>query len=344
MKVLVVDDSPLFRRAMTQALGGLPEVELVGTATDGEDALNKIHQLAPDLITLDLEMPGMDGLGLLRILRHQGVKTRIVMLSGHGGERRIVEALCLGAEDYMLKPGGGSQQELQELLRGKLGQFQSRPRPASWLVPKLPAAGLPRGQIAVVVVAVSTGGPNALAELLSQFRRPLGVPMLVVQHMPASFTPLLAERLNDKGLMPVREAADGDPLLPGRVYLSPGDYHLEIRGPALTARARLCQDPPENGCRPAADVLFRSAARVFGAGCLGVVMTGMGRDGLAGCQSVVEAGGCCLAQDRKSCVVWGMPRFAVESGLAREVPLGQLGGQIEHLVQKGFGQDERAVH
>lgn len=348
LRVLVVDDSPLFRRAVARALGGLPDVDLLGTATDGQDALDKILQLAPDLITLDLEMPGMDGLTLLRALREQRLKTRVLMLSAHGGEKRTVEALCLGAEDYLLKPRGGaagSQKELQELLRTKLGQFNPSPRPLPVRPPDQRGPGQPRRfQVGVTVVGVSTGGPNALAELLNQFRRPLRVPLLIVQHMPATFTPLLAERLNDKALMPVREVRDGERLLPGQVYLGPGNYHFEVRGPLATPTARLTQGPLENGCRPAADVLFRSAAQLFGAGCLAVVMTGMGKDGLAGCQAVFEAGGCCLAQDRESSVIWGMPRSVIESGLAREIHLERLGSQIEHIVEWGHSHSERPVH
>lgn len=350
LKVLVVDDSPIFRRAMMRALEQLPEVDLVGSASNGGEALDKIRGLNPDLVTLDMEMPVMDGLATLRALRNQGLKTRVLMLSAFGGEKRTVEALCLGAEDFILKPSmtpGGALTALRDLLQSKLTQFfkgaTCSPARSPMRVsapPQRTSHSLlksPEHPINGVVIGVSTGGPNALADLLSQFERPMRVPILIVQHMPAGFTKLLAERLATKCVMPVQEAIAQQPLQPGSIYVAPGDFHLEISGNAVAARANLQQGPPENACRPSADVLFRSAARHFGSGCLAVIMTGMGKDGLVGCQAIRSAGGYCLAQDRESCVVWGMPKFVTEAGLADEIhPLNKLGTRIQELVESGY--------
>ncbi|MBT9588569.1 chemotaxis-specific protein-glutamate methyltransferase CheB [bacterium] len=334
LRVLVVDDSAMFRRAITRALGEMPEVHKIDTAVDGEEALLKIKGLQPDVVTLDLEMPGMDGLATLRELRQQGLRTRVLVVSAYGGEKRVVEALCLGAEDFILKPVSkpdGPRPTLKALLEGK---FRKLFRPQSPALGVAPISTAP-APVALVVMGVSTGGPNALAEILPQMTRPVAVPIVIVQHISADFIPLLAERLRSKCSMPLHEAEANQVLQPGNIYLVPGNYHMEVTGTQDSPRAHLSQGPTENGCRPAADVLFRSAARLFGPECLAVVMTGMGKDGLAGCRAIVAAGGRCIAQDRESCVVWGMPRLVTEAGLACEVPLAQIGHRIMEMVEQG---------
>lgn len=334
VKVLVVDDSAVFRRALTRAFTALPGVEIVGTANEGSEALQKIKSLTPDLVTLDLEMPGMDGLTTLRLMREQGLNHRVLVLSALGGERRTVEALCLGADDFIQKPSSaGAMETLQHMVQRAVEQFA----PKRCLAPPARQPGSkpsPRvNAIELVVIGVSTGGPNALPEALSQLPANLAVPVLVVQHMPATFTRLLAERLNSKCAIAISEAVDQEPLRPGQVYIAPGDFHMEVAGTHRAPKIQLHQGPHENGCRPAADVLFRSAAKLYGGRCLSVVMTGMGRDGLEGVRSLAAHGAHCLAQDQESCAVWGMPRFIVENRLAHEVlPPAQLGRRIAELV------------
>lgn len=337
LKVLVVDDSAVFRRALSRAVTELPGVELVGTANEGAEALQKIRSLAPDLITLDLEMPGMDGLTTLRLMREQGLNHRVVVLSALGGERRTVEALCLGADDFIQKPSNaGAMDSLRQVLERAVEQFNGR-KPVVRKEPRAPRA-VPTSPIELVVIGVSTGGPNALPDTLAQLPTNLSVPVLIVQHMPANFTRLLAERLNAKCAIGISEAVDQEPLQAGQVYIAPGDFHLEVTGTARSAKIQLHKGPHENGCRPAADVLFRSAAKVFGSRCLSVVMTGMGRDGLEGVKSLRAQGGLCLAQSQETCAVWGMPRFIVENGLAHEV-LGpsELGRRIAELCSAPKG-------
>lgn len=334
LKVLVVDDSAVFRRALTRAFTALPGVELVGTANEGSEALQKIRSLAPDLVTLDLEMPGMDGLTTLKLMREQGFCKKVVVLSALGGERRTVEALCLGADDFIQKPSSANAMEtLSLLLQRAVDQFTTRRAPAI-AAPRPPRPVTRRTvPIEVVVLGVSTGGPNALPETLAQLPANLPVPVLIVQHMPATFTRLLAERLNSKCAISISEAIDQEPLRPGQVYIAPGNFHMEVVGTSKSAKIHLHQGPHENGCRPAADVLFRSAAELYGDRCLSVVMTGMGKDGLEGVRALAARGGLCLAQDQESCAVWGMPRFIVENRLAHEVlPPAELGRRIAELV------------
>ncbi|MBS2038768.1 chemotaxis-specific protein-glutamate methyltransferase CheB [bacterium] len=338
LRVLVVDDSIVFRRALSRAFGELPEVELVGTACDGGEALQKIKSLRPDLVTLDLEMPGMDGLTTLRAMRDQGLSNRVVVLSATGGERRTVEALCLGADDFIQKPSSSdAMSNLRQLLHKAVQQFYPGRGAAVARARSSAMQARPCREIELVVVGVSTGGPNALPEMLAPLPANLRVPMLIVQHMPATFTRLLAERLNSKCAISISEAIDQEPLKAGQVYIAPGDYHMEVTGSLKVPRIHLQQGPHENGCRPAADVLFRSAAKLYGNRCLSVVMTGMGKDGLQGVRALAAQGALCLAQDQQSCAVYGMPRFIVENRLAQEVlPPAELGRRIAELVnQKG---------
>ncbi|MFM7245795.1 MAG: chemotaxis-specific protein-glutamate methyltransferase CheB, partial [Planctomycetaceae bacterium] len=319
--VLICDDSATIRGILSATLGADPGLKIVGTAVNGEACLATIPTAKPDLVLLDVEMPVMDGITTLREIRRRFGKLPVVMFSSltERGAKATVDALLAGANDYVAKPAGLAAAEVAERIRTDvIGRIKS-------LVPRgaLAASGrsgprssgavnaLPRparqDRIQGVVIAVSTGGPTALAEVLPAFVPDARVPTLIVQHMPAFFTAHLAERLAKTAGLPVREATDGEVVRAGEVLLAPGGRHLELVGDAVQARVRLTDAPPENSCRPAADVLFRTAARVWGGGTLGVVLTGMGRDGLAGSREIVAAGGSVIAQDEFSSVVWGMP-------------------------------------
>jgi two-component system chemotaxis response regulator CheB len=331
IRVLVVDDSVVFRRLVADVLAEDPALEVAGTAANGRIALQKIPQVNPDLVILDVEMPEMDGLQALVELRKTWPRLPVIMFSAltEPGAAATLEALALGATDYFTKPAnvGGLDASL-EVLRAQLipeikalcrgishqGEVPARPPAAS-----RPSRAFVAARVEAVLIAASTGGPNALAAVFSTLPADLSAPVLIVQHMPPTFTKLLAERLTAEHQIPVREASSGVLLQPGRAWIAPGDHHLITVRDGSRTRLLIHQDPPENSCRPAADVLFRSAARTFGNGCLAVVLTGMGQDGLRGCEQIREAGGQILAQDEASSVVWGMPGYVARAGLVERV-------------------------
>jgi two-component system chemotaxis response regulator CheB len=350
IRVLLVDDAAVVRRLVTTALNRDPDLEVVGTAADGQMALARLDQLQPDVVLLDLEMPVMSGLETLTALRKTHPRLPVIMFSRftHKGVEATVHALTLGADDYVPKPGDGLEVGscIEELLIPKiklLGRRNrvspdaseptvtingptTRPRPTP---PK--RRGLRR--VEVVVIGTSTGGPNALAELLPVFPANWRVPLLIVQHMPPDFTARLAERLSEKSRLRVREAVDGELVSAAQAWVARGDYHLVVRPEGEAVRLALHQEPPVNSCRPAVDVLFDSAAEVYGAGVLAIVLTGMGQDGLHGCASVRAAGGKILVQDEASSVVWSMPGAVAQAGLADQIlPLDQLGLEILRRV------------
>ncbi len=336
-RVLVVDDSVVCRRLVASILGESEGVEVVGTAPDGRIALDKVRQLAPDVVVLDIEMPEMDGLTALAELRRTHPAVKVVMfsvLTGRGAAATL-DALALGAADYATKPAAAGDhadavRAVREQLVPKVIALAARAPAASALPPPAPPA--PSAEPQVVAIAASTGGPDALPELLSALPRGFPVPVLVVQHMPPVFTRLFARRLDDRLSLTVAEAADGMELEGGKVYLAPGDYHLEVhRGHAVLHRA-----PPVHSCRPAADVLFRTVAEEYGPAAVAVVLSGMGRDGCAGASEIRRRGGRVFAQDPQSCAVFGMPRHVVEAGLAELVaPPARLGAEIRRLVLAG---------
>ncbi|MBM4089952.1 MAG: chemotaxis-specific protein-glutamate methyltransferase CheB [Planctomycetes bacterium] len=362
LKVLIVDDSVIIRRSLSKVLSGDPGLEVVGAAADGRIALESLRRAVPDVILLDVEMPNMDGLEMLRVVRKTHPQITVIMFSAltERGAAVTLDALMLGAKDYMPKPSNVddfsvAERCIREELIPKIKQFGSPTSAGESVVavrdPTVSAdrrsseSPRPRatrgsksstGRIDVVVIGLSTGGPVALAELLPKFGSECPVPIVIVQHMPPVFTRHLAERLNSRGGLPVREASDGQVLETGKVYIAPGGYHAEVGWHRSQLRLALNQGPPVNSCRPSADVLFRSAAAACGPGTLAVIMTGMGKDGLDGCEEVVRAGGQVLAQDETSSVVWGMPGNVVRAGLADQVlSLDQLAGAIVRRMWKG---------
>ncbi len=331
IRVLVVDDSVVIRRLLTDVLSQDPEIELAGTAPNGRIALAKLPQLNPDIVTLDIEMPELDGLGTLPELRKAYPKLPVIMFSTltERGAVATLDALARGATDYVTKPANvGSVaagiQSVKDQLIPRIKMLcagATTPPDGRKTEPIRRPKTISNKEIwgkrtDVVVIGSSTGGPQALTAVLGQLPASFPVPIVVVQHMPPVFTKHLANRLNQECELSVVEAAGGEVLRPGLVLIAPGDFHLELRRQTLAVKTALQKSPPENSCRPAVDVLFRSAAQVFGSNCLGVVLTGMGQDGLRGAEAIVSSGGMIITQDEASSVVWGMPRVVTEAGLA----------------------------
>ena len=353
IRVMVVDDSVVVRKIVTDVLSEDPDIEVVGTAVNGKVAVAKLDQLKPDLITMDIEMPEMNGIEAVRAIRggvggREHSRVPIVMFSTltERGASATLDALSAGANDYVTKPAnvgsvGQSMDSVREQLIPRIKVLTGRPvttvRAAAPVPPPRPAAPRtgPGKKPAVLVIGSSTGGPEALAKVLPQLPATLPVPVLVVQHMPPVFTRQFAQRLDRLCSLRVVEASDGSPLVPGVVHLAPGDFHLVVRG---TARGELTtglhQGPPENFCRPAVDPLFRSVVAAYDGAVLGVVLTGMGADGRNGAGEIRAGGGTVIVQDQASSVVWGMPGAVSQAGFADEVlPLERIPEAIvRHLT------------
>ena len=363
IRVLIVDDAVLVRSRVSKVLSSDPDLEVVGVAANGRIALAKIPQVNPDAIVLDVEMPQMNGLETLAAIRQTYPLLPVIMFSTftRTGATATLEALSLGANDYATKPSNlGSveavNQHICEELIPKIKLFGSQraegqedketrgiqndlthhsPLATSDSSLATRHSPLATERVDIVAIGVSTGGPNALAALLSEFPAEFPVPIAIVQHMPPMFTKLLAERLASKCEIRVDEAFAGALLEPGRAWIAPGNFHAIVERDGKVVRIGINQEPPENSCRPSVDVLFRSIAQVYGAKALAVVLTGMGQDGLRGCEYIREVGGQILVQDRASSVVWGMPSFVANAGLAdRVVSLGQMAGEIISRVRK----------
>jgi two-component system chemotaxis response regulator CheB len=344
IRILVVDDSVVIRKLLSDTLPGDPALEVVGTASDGRIALAKIPLLKPDLVTLDVEMPVMNGLEALVALRKLYPKLPVIMFSTltERGAAATLDALSLGASDYATKPSNtGSPAVAIECIRAELipkikalcgvAHSELHPPPAARPALKVRVRSNPR--IEVVAIGTSTGGPNALAEVLPRIPRDFPVPIVVVQHMPPIFTRLLAERLASQSAIPVEEGSAGAVLCPGHAWIAPGNFHMKVVRAGVGWRLSTSQETPENSCRPAVDVLFRSVAAAYGANVLAVVMTGMGSDGLLGAQTIRDAGGDVIVQDQASSVVWGMPGLVHASGLSDAAyPLDRLGAEITRRV------------
>jgi two-component system chemotaxis response regulator CheB len=340
IRVLVVDDSVVIRRLVTHALEEDPELQVVGSAPNGSIALQRIPQLNPDVLTLDIEMPEMDGLETLRRVRSEYPQLRAIMFSTltERGAAVTLEALTLGADDYVTKASNEgsldrSMAHLREELIPKIKQFFRMPGKNGAAtrtgITQFPTVSLPQQSMPaptftkksprVMVIGVSTGGPTALARILPQLSVGFPLPVLVVQHMPALFTRLLAERLRSSCKLPVEEACQGERVDAGKILIAPGDFHLKVVLRGTEVLVHLDQSPPQNFCRPAVDALFSSIAEVYGGAVIAAVLTGMGHDGLRGAEVLKAHGATILAQDEASSVVWGMPGAVVNCGLADRV-------------------------
>lgn len=348
IRVLIVDDSVVIRRLVTHAVESDPGLEVAGFASDGAIALERIPQLNPDVITLDIEMPGMDGLEVLKRVRREYPSMRVVMFSTltERGAAVTLQALSLGADDYVTKASNvGSLDLSMAALRAelipKIKQFFFTPSstgPVPGVKPNLapiPVFKGPAPARKLVAIGVSTGGPTALGAIIPQFPPDFPLPILIVQHMPPLFTRLLAERLQGGTKLRVEEAVEGAPVVAGRVWIAPGDYHMGVIAKDGKPVVALTQAPPENSCRPSVDVLFRSVGESFGGSVISAVLTGMGQDGLRGVEVLRSKGAYVIAQDEASSVVWGMPGAVATAGLSdRVLPLDAVVPEILTQVRR----------
>ena len=384
IRVLLADDSAVTRRLLAEAMASEAELEVVGMARHGSEALQLLPITRPDVVLLDVEMPIMDGVETVTAIRKQDANIPIIMFSSitTAGGGATLDAITAGANDYATKPvklghanealayirnelvpkirmWGRKQHSrfskpLTSLTRGSdvssdsqaglnsagksLAGKSSFPGLPPSVVPRplKPAVGASIEPVDLVAIGVSTGGPNALFEIFGAMPADFPVPILIVQHMPPVFTGLLAARLDSVCRLKVREAVNNAVIQPGEVWIAPGDFHMRVKRQRTDLILELNQSPPENSCRPAVDPLFRSVAEVFGARCLGVILTGMGRDGEEGSRAIHKAGGQIIAQDEASCVVWGMPRAVTQAGLVNAVvPLAQMASEINDRTRRG---------
>jgi two-component system, chemotaxis family, protein-glutamate methylesterase/glutaminase len=345
-RVLLVDDDAAVRSALSQALARDQDLEVAGTAANGRIALAKFSVLKPDIVLLDFEMPEMDGLATVRELRKKGPHVPIIMFSNltEHGAAVTLEALSLGLTDYVTKPSRVDMAAtLEAISRELIPKIRAlchlpevhnelnpaakpkvqAPPPTAFRSPRLLSA------VQIVAIGVSTGGPDALARVLPSLPANFPVPVVIAQHMPPIFTSLLASRLSAKSSLPVRECVSGEPLRPGCAVIAPGDFHMVLSRENGSLHLRTHQGPKENFCRPSVDVLFHSIARIFGAHALAVVLTGMGHDGLKGCDTLHGFGAQIYVQDEASSVVWGMPGLVAQNGLADKIlPLDRIAAEI----------------
>ncbi len=335
-RVLVVDDSAFARKVLRDVLGTSAGLEVVGTAADGLEALEKVQQLRPDVVTLDLVMPNLDGLGFLRALSDLRQQTRVVVVSISGEESDLVlEALQLGAVDFVKKPTALATDRLYELSGALVGAVRAAALATARPVPPRPTAPVRLPPITsartaeVLVIGTSTGGPHALTRLLASMPADFPIPVAIALHIPADYTEALARRLDQLCALEVVEAHDGVEVITGRVVVARGGIHLRLERDHGAVVGRLTRKPAESFYFPSVDVLFESAAQLYGAGTLGVVLTGMGDDGLAGSRAIVARGGRVLTEAESSCVVFGMPRTVREANLSTdEAPIEQMTAKI----------------
>jgi two-component system chemotaxis response regulator CheB len=344
IRVLVVDDSVAMRRILTEVIASDPELEVAGYAANGRIAMTMFDQVTPDIVTLDVEMPEMDGLATLKAMRAARRMQPVIMFSTltERGAGVTLDALAQGASDYVAKPidcgsFDAARERIREALIPKIKALRRKSAAGEESNPPSAKASLRQvrifDRIEAVVIGSSTGGPNALASILPRIPPGFPVPVLVVQHMPPVFTRLLAQRLSSLCPLAVAEASPGEIVMPGKIWIAPGDHHLTVARDAAGVRLQVTQGAAENSCRPSVDVLFRSAAQVFSRSVLAVVLTGMGQDGLRGCETLADLGACIMVQDEATSVVWGMPGFVAKAGLAEAIlPLSQMGDAIVRRV------------
>src|SRR3984893_15033764 len=347
VRVLVVDDSALMRKLIPTILERDPSIEVIGTAMDGAFALKKIEELHPDVITLDLEMPRMDGIETLRLFTRRAPMP-VIVFSTHSkeGAYSTFKALALGAIDFVAKPRDAAAGHLDAIAVELIEKIKVAKRASGRKIhaniavetqppqKKSSRATLPPSRI--VAIGISTGGPNALQYVLSQIPADFAATILIVQHMPEGFTEMFARRLDECCALDIQEARSGDLLIAGRVLICPGNRHMIVRRMPRGDMAVLSDGPPVNGHRPSADVLFHSVAREFTLTAVGVLMTGMGDDGAEGLGALKAAGGMTIAQSEDTCVVSGMPRAAILKGYVNKIiPLDGIGS---HLISQ-YGAD-----
>jgi two-component system, chemotaxis family, protein-glutamate methylesterase/glutaminase len=364
LRVLVVDDTTLFRKLVSDICSEMADVEVVGTASNGKIALSRIHALKPDLLTLDIEMPEMNGIEVLQTIRRDGLNTGVIVVSSltvKGGDLTI-KALDLGAFDFVTKPDRGTaehnreimkqslhpllkayknQREIKNILKGSLAQHDGQITPRT----AVPQDGTPVSQgirtapgrfsSEIIGIGVSTGGPQALSQVLPRLPANLKVPLLIVQHMPPIFTLSLANSLNSKCAFQVKEAENGEPVLPNIGYIAPGGRHMKVAlgADATTKIIRVTDDPPENFCKPSVDYLFRSIAHHYLGRSTGVILTGMGSDGTLGLRLMKRNGAIVIAQDEATSTVFGMPKEAIQAGVVDIIsPLGNISQEIKRTI------------
>ncbi|MGZ3742635.1 MAG: chemotaxis-specific protein-glutamate methyltransferase CheB [Pseudobdellovibrionaceae bacterium] len=351
VRVLIVDDSVVFRSQIRSALERCPGIEVVGAANNGKIALQKLEQLSVDVVTLDMEMPEMNGLETIREIKRLKFPVRIVVFSAQTkrGSESALQALSFGADDILAKPesvtpGMGlpadvlAQELTPKVLQFKLGDASLNtltPNPSfrnEQAVRKKEKMNLDSFFPQVIVIGSSTGGPSALEKVLESLRPPLKIPILIAQHMPPIFTASMAKRIQDKTGIECSEGADQEELKANKIYIAPGNYHMGVGKVGAAIKIFLNQDPPRNSVRPAVDNLFESAVKAFGSKCLGIILTGMGEDGLHGCRAVKDAGGGVLIQNKESCIVFGMPGAVFREDLQDEIgDLSRINQLLIHL-------------
>ena len=349
VKVIVVDDSALMRKIISDMINGQEEMEVIDTAKNGQELLMKIARNVPDVITLDIEMPKMDGIETLKQLKKININIPVIMISSvsKAGTESTMESLAQGAFDFVAKPSGAISIDIdtvkEELLQKiKLAFMKNETKltntPQKKFIPSREISSRSANRVAstlernieAVVIGASTGGPKALYEVITALPSDLGVPVLVVQHMPVGFTKAFAGRLNLNSKLRVTEAVDGELIEKNVVYIAPGGYHMEV---GKGKRIELNTQPTIWGVRPAVDKLFISATNVYGARLLSVILTGMGRDGAKGTEAIKEGGGITMAEHQSTCIIYGMPKAAFETGKVDEiVPLGNVAHEIIKLV------------
>lgn len=352
VRVLIVDDSAFMRKVIGDIVSAAPGLEAVGTARNGADAIKKARLLKPQVITMDVEMPGMDGLEALQAIMQEN-PTAVVMVSSltPSGAETTLQCLAAGAVDFIQKPSGSVSLDMEKVgaelvqkirlaSRARLHTPHATPKVPESSPVKLPDTPITQGPFDLLVIATSTGGPRALQEVIPKLPADFPAPVAVVQHMPKGFTASLAQRLDHLSPLTVVEGREGLPLRPGMVVIAPGDYHLRLKVEGGKVRCSLSQTPPVHSVRPAADHLFESAAQLPGMHPVGVILTGMGKDGTEGARVLKDRGAVILAESQETTVVYGMPRSAQEAGVIdRLLPLHEIAPELIRL----FGENDTSL-